>query len=53
MSRFNKWRMNLDPRDPNYIDPPDDDELEDEAEAEEWQAESRHLDEQEAEVAHV
>lgn len=50
MNRSDAWRRNLDPRDPNYLDPLTDEELAEQEDDETWLAECR---EQDAEVAYV
>ncbi len=50
MTPANSWRRNLDPRDPEYLDPLTDEEQAEQEEAQAWQAECR---EQDAEVAYV
>ncbi|MFV3386646.1 hypothetical protein ACNFCJ_14640 [Pseudomonas sp. NY15364] len=50
MIRANNWRRNLDPRDPDYLDPLTDEELAEQEDDETWLAECR---EQDAEVAYV
>lgn len=41
MSKHNAWRHNLDPRDPDYLEPPTDEEAAEEAEMQEYIAESK------------
>ncbi|MGQ7956476.1 hypothetical protein ACUTAF_01935 [Pseudomonas sp. SP16.1] len=50
MNNPNAWRWALDPRDPNYLDPPSDEEQAEQEDDEAWLAECRAQD---AEVAHV
>jgi len=50
MIRSDAWRRNLDPRDPNYLDPLTDEEQAEKEDDEAWLAECR---EQDAEVAYV
>ncbi|MEQ6329163.1 hypothetical protein VLF92_12670 [Pseudomonas chengduensis] len=50
MNRSDAWRRNLDPRDPNYLDPLDETEQAEQEDDQAWLAECR---EQDAEVAYV
>lgn len=44
----NAWRRNLDPRDPNYQDDPSDEEIDAQAEIEEWAAEREAMERDES-----
>lgn len=43
MNRHNNWRYSLDPRDPDYLDLPNEEELEEQAEAEIYVGEGNEL----------
>lgn len=43
MIRHNEWRMRLDPRDPDYLDPPTPEQEEEEAEGEIYVGEGNEL----------